>query len=394
MSIAGARVLGAGLLVLALTACGRGTEEVPTEASATARSGAGALACGRIVFVESLDEHHAHMRVVPAAGGVPASVAKEPLPGVDAQFPAAVSADGQALLVLAAGGEPGSFRDRFGRLELAELPGAVAAFGPEGVMLRNPSLAPDGSWLAYESDADGFRDLYRIGFGSKQPLRLTHAPEGSFEPAISPDGSRIAFVSSRDGNAELYLMTADGGDAQRLTESPGDDSAPAWSPDGRWLAFLSARDRARGTDVYLFEFDAGRVKGPARTLVSESRTRSVIARDLAFSPDGKQLAFAEQYPGQGRADLRVVALADGETRWRSTAQTIDEHPAWSPDARFIAFTRGHERGSDIVRLALEEGTVERLTAGDGRYWLPRWILDPGCARVQAEAVEPVSSGQG
>jgi TolB protein len=238
----------------------------------------------------------------------------------------------------------------------------------------------------FESDADSFRDLYRLDLGAAAAMRLTNDVQGNFEPAVSPDGQSIAFVSSRDGNAELYSMTADGGAPQRLTDSRGDDSQPMWSPDARTIAFTSGRDPARGHDAFVLELATGSVTPVVR---DGSRKASALVRDLVFSPTGDRIAFTELVSERGTAAIVIVDVGTGEVLTRSDAGPmdrepqayVDEQPSWSPDGEWLAFARSHAGRSDIVRMRADGSGLERLTAGDGVHWLPRWIGGPACPRA-------------
>ena len=56
-------------------------------------------------------------------------------------------------------------------------------------------------------------------------------------PAWSPDGTKIAFVSNAGGHNEIWVVNADGTGPKRLTVSATSDTFPAWSPDGLRIAF-------------------------------------------------------------------------------------------------------------------------------------------------------------
>ena len=57
----------------------------------------------------------------------------------------------------------------------------------------------------------------------------------------SPDGSRIAFMSNAGGSWDVYTVSVDGGSPQRITDDVGDDGLPVYSPDGSKIAFVSQR---------------------------------------------------------------------------------------------------------------------------------------------------------
>jgi dipeptidyl aminopeptidase/acylaminoacyl peptidase len=114
------------------------------------------------------------------------------------------------------------------------------------------------------------------------------------ETAISPDGKRVAWVEILEGASGpssgpsgIFVAdpAADGGMPRRITAR--DDRAGcaersiAWSPDGKQLAFLSDLDRAGQLQLYV----APAGGGPARRLT----TVSGFLADPRWSPDGARL---------------------------------------------------------------------------------------------------------
>ena len=53
----------------------------------------------------------------------------------------------------------------------------------------------------------------------------------------SPDGKWISFVSDRDGWDHVYVMPAGGGEATQITKGKFEAWRPVWSPDSRMIAF-------------------------------------------------------------------------------------------------------------------------------------------------------------
>ncbi|HUR97848.1 MAG TPA: hypothetical protein VMZ26_07215 [Pyrinomonadaceae bacterium] len=83
--------------------------------------------------------------------------------------------------------------------------------------------------------------MFSINVDGGPEKRLTNRSRYDVDAAYSPDGSRIAFVSNADGNPEIYVMNPDGSGVLRLTRDTGNDVYPRWSRDGKKLIFTSGR---------------------------------------------------------------------------------------------------------------------------------------------------------
>ena len=101
----------------------------------------------------------------------------------------------------------------------------------------NPAISPDGRSVAYtlrETNWDENDYETEIWIGTaKETRQLTSGRKSSLQPAWSPDGRWLAFISDRDGKRQLYRIALDGGEAEKLTHADEGVNAFAWSPDGR-----------------------------------------------------------------------------------------------------------------------------------------------------------------
>jgi hypothetical protein len=92
---------------------------------------------------------------------------------------------------------------------------------------------------------------------------------------------------------------------------------------------------------------------------------------LQLSPDGRRFAFAAN--DAGRIGIAIADLAGGALSWLRTPDPggADYQPVWSPDGRWIAFTRAATAGgvSAEVWIARPDGSVARKIA-DGRPGVP------------------------
>jgi len=172
-------------------------------------------------------------------------------------------------------------------------------------------------------------------------------------PSWSGSATRIAFnaflpddeLSKASLNSEIFIVDADGGDLQRVTNDKEPLAAPAWAPDGSIIAY------ARADDAASWELWMVRPDGYAPHPIS---TRP-LASDYAWGPGGHYLAFSQfMYAEDGRDLLSqavfVMNVNNGSIERLTHGEGRASQPVWSPDGSQIAYLCDDGTGLDICMM--------------------------------------------
>jgi TolB protein len=204
--------------------------------------------------------------------------------------------------------------------------------------------------------------------------------------AWSPDGRKIAFVGSPPGlAAELYVMNVDGSGRRRLTHSHRSDEVawPSWSSDGRMIAFIRNEGVHRLDSLYVVNVDGSGERRVTRLVVRPARSTY-----RAFSPDGKQIAFAKFVSATSGQVEAFIVNADGSGLRNLTREWgVDGIPVWSPDGRRIAFVSWPDGELSVMNA---DGTG-RQTLSRAAFGIPIW--SPDGREIAFEAVRTPQGGQ-
>ncbi len=262
------------------------------------------------------------------------------------------------------------------------------------------------------------------GTDNAAPFKLAVGQPGDSGVQFSADGKRILFLSSREGGQQVWVADFDAAtgatsNAKKLTAIATEADNAKWSPDGRSIVFTSAV-YPDCPAITMADFDernkcnadrdaalaASKVKAQIWTqlmyrhwdhFTGDKRSHLFLVsvdgsgmRDLNhgdprdvppdyasleqgcgcdFSPDGKELAFTEnfdQVPAVStHADIFTLDLTDPAAKpvKVSTSAGGNFNPAYSPDGKYMAWRSQARNGyeSDQFRLAVYDRSAKTVT---------------------------------
>jgi eukaryotic-like serine/threonine-protein kinase len=107
----------------------------------------------------------------------------------------------------------------------------------------HPSLSPDGKFIVFCSNKDGFWQIWRADSDGKNPLKLSKTEGfGDIRPIVLADNKTIVFERKLDElfRSKLMKVSIESGQEEALfPENQTSDSFPKLSPDGKHLSYIA-----------------------------------------------------------------------------------------------------------------------------------------------------------
>ena len=238
------------------------------------------------------------------------------------------------------------------------------------------SLPLDAQERSEREGGDEHGDL-PLEAGRTVPIDLD---EGSWISVdVSPDGRTLVF----DYLGDLFTLPIDGGDATQLTSGMAFDAQPRFSPDGTEVVFTSDRDG--GQNIWRLSLD-----GSDTTRVSSGEANRAEAPD--WSPDGRYILFSRaanpisavnrtsdpsSLDGAVFTSVVLFDVAQGTLR---TVEDGATRGRFSPDGRFIAYEYRNRVFAKPISL---DGGVWDISDGPGLD--PHWSPDGAYAYFMNQA---------
>lgn len=213
--------------------------------------------------------------------------------------------------------------------------------------LRNFDLSPSGARAAFE-----FRgDIVTVP-AEKGDVRAITATTGTHErsPVWSPDGTRLAYFSDASGEYQLHVGPQDGhGEARRYPiRGAGFYDDPRWSPDGTKISFLD-----NSWTLYVLDVSSGRID----TVASEPYYGPFRTITHAWSPDSRWLAYTLAGPTYF-SSVHLYSVEGGASSELASGLGDVREPVFDASGKYLYFYASTNAGPVQQWFAMSNADME------------------------------------
>ena len=255
-------------------------------------------------------------------------------------------------------------------------------------------------------------ELYQVPAGGGEPVALERASDGARPrsarwPVFLPDDRTFLYLGwNADGDREIMAASFDDPIGRPLFTNPvhvhyvrpgyllfqnqttlfaqpfdaetlsftGD---PVRVADDLWPSPVAGRGTFAASTSGTLAYRAGGAEAASADVVWSDRRGGTLAtvgesnryRQIALSPDGRQVAFSLSEAATGRLELWTLDLSTGVTSRLTYAETSTDDPIWRRDGAALAYFASLVGGTQVFEQALGSRTVSPMFAApeEGRY---------------------------
>lgn len=244
----------------------------------------------------------------------------------------------------------------------------------------NLDVSPDGQTIVF----DMLGDIYSLPITGGKATVLRKGIPFEIQPRFSPDGSKIAFTSDAGGGDNIWVMHADGSQAKQITK---EDfrllNNAVWTPDGNYLIarkhFTSQRSMGAGE---LWQYH---ITGGSGVQLTKRKNDQQDVNEPSMSSDGRYVYYCEDmYPGgyfqynkDPNKQIYVVNrydFEDGKIERVTGGPGGAARPTVSRDGKKLAFVKRVREKSVLYIQNLETGQEWPIYDGLNKDQTEAWAL--------------------
>jgi serine/threonine-protein kinase len=177
------------------------------------------------------------------------------------------------------------------------------------------AFTPNGSQLVFARSREQNREIWRVDIDGSDPELVLEADADLADPTISPNGRWLAFQSDESGRREIYLVPYPNVEDRRQAVSSDGGTEPRWTRGGRELVWRN------GAEVVSASVDptSGEVGRPVVLFSGDYQSSSRQLRGWDVSADGERFLLVKRPPE--RSPRQVMLVTNWVERLRQTMES-------------------------------------------------------------------------
>lgn len=214
-----------------------------------------------------------------------------------------------------------------------------------------PRISPNGQFLSFQRGTGSIQNIYIQTFDDPSSAKqVTHDKSRKMSHQWSADSGSLLFDSNVRGDKNLWLVNLSNQQIENLGAKDGQH--PMLSDDGQVFAYQEARYQA---NLWLHDIETG-----AKSSIVASPKYD---NHPAYAPDGKSIAFATNKHGYSSIWLYDFALQQQRLVLSIPDKSLFS-PYWSPSGEKLLISAMGEQGYQCFELILETGFFKQVQVDD------------------------------
>ncbi|MFD1292448.1 S41 family peptidase [Lutibacter holmesii] len=231
----------------------------------------------------------------------------------------------------------------------------------------NPTLTPNAQTIIFSYEGD----LWKVPTKGGNAYRITAMQGNETNPSVSPDGKWLAFSSTQYGNSDVYIMPLNGGNIQQLTFHESNDIVSSWSWDNNTIYFSSTRSnnvatfsiqKTGGTPTRLFN----QFFNTVHNLVENPKTDELYFNE---SWESNLFAHRKRYKGAYNPDIKSYNLKSQEFKKHTNYKGKDFGATF--DKNGSIYFKSDEANGEYNLYTLKNGVKKQLTSFNSSIMWPK-----------------------
>ncbi|MCO7225597.1 winged helix-turn-helix domain-containing protein [Pleionea sp. CnH1-48] len=178
--------------------------------------------------------------------------------------------------------------------------------------------------------------------------RLTTDLANEVQPELSNSGDKIAFSVNQNNQMVIKLVDTQDKTERVIQHEELHLSSATFSPDDSQL--LVAGYKGQRCDILLYQLSDLQHKRVGQCALAG------ITRIFDWSPDGKRFAYVAPSSNSDNKSLWLFDLdseSSSQITYPTDAKVTDSNPRFSPNGKYLGFTRGTDSSRNIHYLAFD-----------------------------------------